>query len=365
MSKRQNPEDFLTPELEDLILHGGVHTIPPWPDGRGWEYENAEYDYPVQSLGGPGSQNWHFDAMAARALVGFRARGYNPYSTALAYFTKSRMMWMGTELDSIIYAYMHGDAAIGCALCPNESVRHAAVWWLKHWAARCLLFYDAETNRVLTAGERSAGALAPGEKSWQDIFLASVMGWSKAPRHEKVLRYANSLLLAVGKELREGVPPQELLKTLGFQTLETVRVAEWPHGKGVWIPGQAINGNTQSVRAAVQVGGRTDYAPYRRGWMGPGDRTHRKKGRANLIEMSDSAGSRLLYESEVYPNTAIVIANPGERTLDVEIGGPEIVRDFLQLAPPPEDSSVEEEDDPTEPEPKSSWLSRMLRRIFG
>lgn len=353
MARRQNAERFLNAELEDLILHGR-QTIPPWPDGQGWEYAKVDYDDPVNSLGSGGSQNWPFDALACRVIVGFKERRFKPQKVAVDYLKTSKLRFMGSEQDSLIYAWMHGNAALGCHAGGNEEVKGLAMDWLKQLAARCLLFYSAQAKRVLVAGERSAGELPPPEASWHDTYLHAAMRWGSIPRYEKVLRHCQRVIEQAGKDLREDVPPQLILLELGFQTMNPVRVVEWAGGKAVFVPGQAVNGNTQSVKAACLIDSHQKWLPPDRGYVGGGDRRHRRPGRATLVEIEMSDRTILSYDCEVYGHHTLLIPKPSERTLDLEIGGPEIVRSLLS---PVSARSMA-------PAPQRSWLADLLGRFL-
>lgn len=366
---RQNPEDFLAPELESLILG---EKREPWPDGKGWEWQDPDWDNVGNELGTGGSNNWAGMALGSRYWLRWSKKGWDPNVYARRYLTRSRQVFMGSEIDSAIYGWMMGDAVLAIAQKADEIHDHEtynlALDWLRNLAARCLLYYSGRAGRILAAGERSAGDFPSERVIWQDVYLDAVMDWSKPPKYEKVLNHLMPLLREVGKPLREGVSPLELLKQLGFRTMVPVRVAEWAQGKGVWIPGEAVNGNTQAVKACVEQKGVVTFAPPDRGYIGRGDRTHRRAGRSTLTEVTDSHGSRLLYRSPVYGDTAIVIARPEDRILDVEIGGPEVVRDLRHTQPdaPPPSPDAPPQPSPAKPQnKKGSWLSRLLRRLFG
>jgi len=311
-------------------------------------------------------------ALACRYWLQWSKIGWDPKVYARRYLSRSRQVFLGSEIDSAIYTHMVGHAVLAIALKAKE-IRDSETYtmamdWLRNLAARCLLFYSGRAGRILAAGERSAGDFPPGQLIWQDSYLDAVMDWSKPPKYEKILTALRPLLLEVGAPLREGTTALDMLRSLGFRTMSTVRVAEWPNGKAVWFPGEAVNGNTQAVKACVEQGGALTFAPPDRGYKGRGDRTHRLPGRSHLIELTDHNGSRLLYRSPVYGDTAIVIARPEERLVDVEIGGPEIVRDLRHTEPatPPPSPHAPTQPPATEPkDKKGSWLSRLLRRLFG
>lgn len=369
---RQNPERYLNPELEALVFG---QPVPEWGDHKGPEYKDPDWDYPGDELGGGGSNNWAGVALGCRYSSLYHERRFNAEKAATRYLTISKSRFLGSEVDSSIYTWMVGHAVLEIASKARERGDQGnyrlAMDWLRYLAARNLLFYDHGAKRVLHVGERSASHPKPGEDTWQDAFLRTLMGWGQPPKYEKILVKMRPLLLEVGAELRNGKTALDLIRELGYRTMIPVRVAAWPTGKAVWMPGPSINGNTQAVKAAVfQDGAGIRYAPRNRGYLGPEDRTHRKKGRAELEEQANPDGSvGLVYTSPVYESVTLTIWSPKNRTLDLSIGGHDVLVDLRQAeasAPPsPPPLAGELPQAPTQPKPKSSWLSRLLRRIFG
>lgn len=370
MAARQNPERFLVPELEACILGD---KLPDWPDGGGYEFIKPEWDYAGDELGGGGSNNWPGVALGCRYSTLFHERRFNPEKAVTRYLTISKTKFLGSEVDSSIYTWMVASAVLEIAAKARErgdsENRRLAMDWLRYLAARNLLFYDAGLKRILHVGERSAAHPKPGVETWQDAFLRTVMGWGQPPKNEKVLVKMRPLLLEVGAELRSGRSPIDLIRELGMRTLIPVRVAAWPTGKAVWMPGDSINGNTQAVKAAVwQDGKGASYAPKNRGYINDKDRTHRQKGRSSLLEVHEPNGQwSLSYASPVYDSLYLPIGSPEKRTLDLSIGGSDVIVDLRKTpaAVPPTPPTLAGELPQETPQPQSSWLSRLLRRIFG
>lgn len=336
MARRQNAEKFLNAELEACILG---QRIPDWPDGKGPEYAKSDWDSPGNELGGQGSNNWAGIALGCRYSVNFRARRFDAPASAARYFAISRTKFLGSEIDSSIYTWMVAAAVLEIGQRARERGDGAnyknALAWLRYLAARNLLFYDEGAKGVLQAGERSASHPAPHEPNWQDHFLKACMGWAAPPRYERVLTRRLPLLREVGEPLRGGQAPLDLIRELGFRTISPVRVAAWPKGKAVWMPGDAINGNTQAVKAAIWKDGKgLSWAPANRGYFGPKDRRHRKPGRSNIAEVAYPTGDRALdYRSSIYGNAVYPIAPAALRTMDVEIGGGSVLRDLRVSEP--------------------------------
>lgn len=372
MSRRQNAEKFLNAELEACILG---RRIPDWPDGKGPEYAKPDWDSPGNELGGQGSNNWAGIALGCRYSVSFRARRFDAQAAAARYFAISRTKFLGSEIDSSIYTWMVAAAVLEIGQRARERGDGAnyksALAWLRYLAARNLLYYDEGTECILQAGERSASHPPPHEMTWQDHYLRAVMGWGTPPRYEKVLNRRLPLLYDVGAPLRAGQSPADLILELGIKTIAPVRVVGWPKGKAVWLPGEAINGNTQAVKAAVwRDGSGVIWAPANRGYFGPKDRRHRKKGRSSIAEVAYQDGNRVLdYQSPIYARQVIPLPPTSARTLDLEIGGEVVLRDLrVARAASAASEPMAPEVRDAQAQRKGSALGRLgeaLRRLFG
>lgn len=324
--------EYLGAELASIVTRGRL-ALEPWADGLGWEHAAPEYDDPAATVGSSRSNNHAPEAMGTRYSVDFRERRWDRDRAASAYFAQSRVMFLGSELDSTIYTYMPAHAVlevchvarrIGATVTAAE-----AMAWLQYLAARCEAFRSERTRRIITCGDRSADLLEAGEKSWQDRF-ADIGMQRRAWASEPIISARAGLVLEAFAPMRSGGRrPLELLRTLGFRTLVPVRMVEAPNLKAVWRNGSRWNGNTQPVAAGREEGGAEQYAPANRGKGHPG---HRKKGTPTVTEFPTG----IRYESPVYPSETLALPPVAQRTLDVEIGGPDGVRDLLAPAPPVE-----------------------------
>lgn len=323
--------EYLGEELENVVLRGKL-TLGPWQDGLGWEHTAPEYDDPAATIGSNGSNNHAPEAMGTRYSINFRERNWDRERAATAFFAKSRLMFLGSELDSTIYTYMvahavlevcHVARKIGATATASE-----AFAWLQYLAARCEMFRSPRTKRIVTCGDRSADLLGAGEKSWQDRFADVGMGrrqWNS----EAILSARAEIVREAFAPMKSGARrPLDLLRELGFRTLVPVRVAEWPNGMAVWRNGSRWNGNTQPVCGGREEAGAEDYAPANRGRGASG---HRNKGTPTVTETPTG----IRYESPVYPSVTLALPPRDQRTLDVEIGGVGYVRDLLSGIPEP------------------------------
>ncbi|MEO7973690.1 MAG: hypothetical protein ABIU84_08880, partial [Thermoanaerobaculia bacterium] len=183
------------------------------------------------------------------------------------------------------------------------------------------------TRRIITCGDRSADLLEAGEKSWQDRFADIGMGRRDWPS-EKILSARASLVRAAFEAMRVGGKrPLDLLRELGFRTLVPVRVVEAPDFKGVWRNGSRWNPATQPVCGGTEKAGTESYAPKNRG---KGSSGHRSKGAPTVTEFPTG----IRYESPIYDSVTLELPPLALRTKDVEIGGPDGVRDLLAAAAP-------------------------------
>lgn len=353
--------EHLGAELQNIVLSGRRITLPPWPDGLGWEFAAPDYDDTEKSQGTGGSNNWPIEAFGCRYSLDFRERGWSREKEAREFFEKARSLFCGFELDSVIYTYMQAHAVLEVAhasrMDGQTSTHTSAMLWLMNLAARCEEFRSPRTKRVLTMGDRSAAHLGAGERSWYDHFADIGMQRRSIPS-EKILTARADIVREAFAPMREGgESPLALLKRLGFRTMTPVREIEWPNGKAIWRNGSRWNGNTQPIAIAIESAGREEYAPDNRGYVPDPDkdRTHRKKGVPTVTEGPTS----LDYDSPVYESLAFSIPPRSRRTKDVEIGGPEIVKDFLSDVPWPNP-----EPEP-EPSPSPAPKPRRKKKRFG
>jgi hypothetical protein len=353
--------EHLGAELQSIVLSGRRLTLHPWDDGLGWEFAAPEYDDTEKSQGTGGSNNWAVEAFGSRYSLDFRERGWSREKEAREFFAQARYKFGGLELDSTIYTYMQGHAILEVAHAARmdnqvETFR-SAMLWLMNLAARSEEFRSSRTKRVITVGDRSAALLGPGESSWSDAFADIGMGRRPVPR-ERILTARADLVRDAFATMRSGAEtPLALLKRLGFRTITPVREIEWAGGKALWRVGDHWHPSTQPIAIGIESGGHEEYAPKNRGYVGnPKDKTHRKKGVPTVTEGPTS----LQYDSPVYESLEFSIPPRSQRTKDVEIGGPEIVKDFLANAPwPNNDPEPEPTVDPKPPKP------RRRKKRFG
>lgn len=326
--------EHLGAELENIVRSGRRITLPPWPDGLGWEFAAPEYDDTEKSQGTGGSNNWSVEAFGSRYSLDFGERGWDREKEAREFFAKARTMFCGLELDSDRYTYMQAHAVMEVAHVAEmdgmAATREAAMLWLTNLAARCEEARSPRTGRVLAVGDRSAALVAPGERTWFDSFCDIGMKRRSAPM-EPILSARAAIVREAFAPMRDGgESPLALLKRLGFRTIVPVRSIEWPGGKARWRNGSKWHGSTQPVAIGIEEGGHEEYAPKNRGYVGnPKDKTHRRPGVPTVTEGPTS----LSYDSPVYESLAFSIPPRSQRTRDVEIGGPEIVKDFLAGQP--------------------------------
>lgn len=353
--------EHLGAELQSIVLSGRRITLHPWDDGLGWEFAAPDYDDTEKSQGTGGSNNWPIEAFGCRYSLDFRERGWSREKEAREFFEKARYAFGGLELDSTIYAYMQGHAVLEVAhaarMDGQTSTYTSAMLWLMNMAARCEEFRSPRTKRVITVGDRSASLLSPGQRSWYDSFADIGMGRKSVPSEPILMARADLVREAFAPMREGGEHPLDLLKRLGFRTIAPVREIEWPGAKAIWRNGSHWHPSTQPIAIGIESSGREEYAPKDRGYTGKGekDRTHRKKGVPTVTEGPTS----LDYDSPVYESLAFSIPPRSRRTKDVEIGGPEIVKDFLSDVPWPNP-----EPEP-EPSPSPAPKPRRKKKRFG
>ncbi len=335
--------ECLGAELQNIVLSGRRITLDPWPDGLGWEFAAPEFDDTEKSQGTGGSNNWAVEAFGSRYSLDFRERGWNREKEAREFFAKARTAFCGLELDSDRYTYMQGHAILevvhAARMDGHIDTANSAMQWLMYLAARYEEFRSSRIHRVLAVGDRSAALSAIGDRSWFDHFVDIGMGRRSVPS-EKILTARASIVREACASMRNGEKrPLGLLKELGFRTLVPVREIEWPNAKAIWRNGSKWHPSTQPVCIGIEVAGHEEYAPENRGYTGKGekDKTHRRKGVPTVTEHP----AALSYDSSVYESLEFSIPPRSQRTKDVEIGGPEGVKDFLANLPHPTN------DDPT------------------
>lgn len=347
--------DLLGKELTDLVLHGRM-TLEPWIDGKGWEYEAPEYDDTEASQGTGGSNNWPIEAFGCRYTVNFRDRGWDREKEAREFFQKARQQFGGKELDSIIYGYMQGHAVLQVAHVASRigaaATEGGAMKWLEYLAARTQLFLSPRNGRVMTCGDRSADSAEPGKWTWFDHFRRLGMGVAMAPKHEQILVARAPIVRAAFARLRGGMSPLDVMRDLGFRTLVPVRVVESDETKTIFRVGSNWHPSTQPVAIAQEQFGRDAWAPRNRGYGSGKNRLH---GSPTVTEFPE----RVEYVSPVYGWQAFNLPLHVNRTVDVEVGGAEIVRDLRAPAPPQPIPRPPESGNNPNPPKKPSWLERM------
>ena len=355
--------EHLGAELANIVKSGRRITLPPWPDGLGWEFAAPEYDDTEKSQETAGSNNWAVEAFGSRYSLDFRERGWNREKEAREFFAKAREVFCGLEIDSDRYTYMQAHAIMEVAHAAGmdgmTSTRASAILWLTNLAARCEEARSPRTGRVIAVGDRSAALNPAHERSWFDSFCDVGMQ-RRAAKNEPILAARADIIREAFAPMREGgESPLELLLRLGFRTAVPVRSIEWPGGKARWRNGSKWHPSTQPVAIGIEVGGHEEYAPKNRGYVGnPKDKTHRRQGVPTVTEGPTS----LQFDSSVYESLEFSIPPRSQRTRDVEIGGPEIVKDFLGNVPwPTPDPEPSPVPTPTPPKPKP----RKKKKRFG
>lgn len=349
MSRRQNPEEFLWPEMVASIRR---EPLPRWEDGAPQECDQTDHADLPRTVGSNGSNNW--GPMAAMVRY-FRSTGEPLRQLWMAFFETSWLRWMGRELDSTTYDSFHVCSVLGTAARADAYRHHdvaaAARKWLSVYAARALARYDEKAGRVLAIGQRSAGH--DDDRYFADDFLRVGRGWDPPAKWENDSRDKAFLWLyrdivrEVVRPFISGVDPINWLWDSGVEFMAALGIFEAEEGKAAWHEPGSIHGATQPVPIAVATRGTIRFAPARRGANDA--RLHRKAGACAVTRVPGA----LVYTSSVFADETIPF--PGGAVIrDTRIGGKAREDDDNQApqplpAPPPS----------TGPENKPSWIERM------
>ena len=328
MSRRQNPEEYLWPEMVAALR--GLPRPDHGDDGPQECDQSDHHDLP-RSVGSSGSNNWGPMAASvryARTPTGQERRLW------VAFFVVSRERWMGRELDSTTYDSFHVCAVLMVAWkakrLEDSELYAMALAWLKVYAARAFARFDDYSKRVLAIGQRSAGHDDPSY--FADDFLRIGRGyqapdkWRTDARDKAFLWACSYIVQEACRPFIAGVDPVNYLENCGVTYLSTLHIHRTSEGLAAWHDPATIHGSTQSVPAAVSVRGKIEYAPARRGANNA--RLHRKPGAATVT----CDGATIRYTSPVFDSVEIPLP-PGKILVRAAITGRPPVPDSGPIVP--------------------------------
>lgn len=294
----QNPEQHLVLELEDVA--------------EGHKPRSDSYLHVpdlVASLGGQGSQNW--PVMGAAVSYCLDSPGFS--EKWLAFFAKSKGLFMGTECWSTTYGLW--GHALGVAVVHAHAIEKGdtdvatgALDWLRiFWGVyrEC----TALDGTILTVGMRSS--------PWHDPAQCSTwLAWVRA----MVLGEDQSRWQAEGRQLGLGmgqsfIPPTAtavkatLAKAMApgpipaFSCLTPMHVLSGDGFLAVWVD-HNVNSNTPPLAAAAWVNGTITYLP------GPFSQVDKKREQLDKISVTRSAAG-LGYTSSLYGTASIPLPAGG------------------------------------------------------
>lgn len=234
-----------------VLLRAGTK----WPSGDPAAWRGKDMYQASARIGG--SENWPMMALAAKMLLGSPAEKAEADISAVAWLTEQKTVrgWMGSEVGSRVYAWMHLESVLVFYRDGSAALRALAGEWLDLYFSWLRQAWDAKLLRVLWLGQRSC---LPGrdQVSLEDDLAAWINDAAPFPTHggtyDRLIIYALRPVLEQIKARPSANP--------AWKTATPVDFYRGDDGVAVRVEAE-VNSNTPPTLGASTVGGVLAWAP--------------------------------------------------------------------------------------------------------